>query len=125
MKKVLKIGALIVVVALGIFGFKYWQDTYASTTAYAVVPTKVPEKKAAVDDNGKRIPGEYEFDYTFEFVTKDGKKETLEYALLGENPTALQPGSYVKAEISKKRINAGPNPVSKSQIPAKVLAQLK
>ena len=37
----------------------------------------------------------------------------------------LTTGSYVKAEVSDKRVTKGPNPVNKDDIPAKVLDKLR
>ncbi len=46
---------------------------------------------------------------------------------LGEsaNPTELQPGSYVKATVSEKRVIKGAEVVNKNAIPASVLSKLE
>ncbi|EKQ12101.1 hypothetical protein LCAA2362_0236 [Lacticaseibacillus casei A2-362] len=59
-------------------------------------------------------------------MTKDGQKREVGYES-GEsaNPTELQPGSYVKATVSEKRVIKGPEVVNKNAIPASVLSKLE
>ena len=124
MRKIRWIVLLIVLGVGGFFGYRYFSQTYLSHTAYALVPTKVPEKTRAVDANGEYIKGIYAYDYEFEFVDENGKIQKMAYELSGENPQPLIPNVYVKAEISKTRVTEGPNDVYKKDIPTKVLKVL-
>lgn len=124
MKKVLGIIGIIILVAAGIFGFNYWNNTYRSSTAYAVVPTEVPKKEQTISDGGKKIEGDYSYAYTFNFYDKNGKKTKLDFVLSGSDPKPFTPGSVVKAEISKTRVTNGPSEISKSQVPAKAKSAL-
>lgn len=125
MKKIIGLLVLALLAVGGFLGYRYYDETYKSHTAYAVVPDEVPEKKQTVDNNGGNVDGMSSYDYHFEFVDADGKTQQLEYELSGKNPTPLEPGSYVTAEVSKKRITEGPNPITAGEIPAKAMAKLK
>lgn len=48
----------------------------------------------------------------------------MTYELSGENPTPFKPGTFVTAEISKKRVTNGPNTIKESDIPENVLKAL-
>lgn len=117
--------AILVAAVVIIFGWKYYQDNYQAETAYAVVPSEVPAKKQATDDNGKKISGVHAYDYKFEFVLKNGEKRTLDYELTGEKVKPFTPNATVKADISKKRVVKGPNEVSKDKVPSNVQKILK
>lgn len=123
-----KIIALVVVVLLGVVGFKgwqYYQETYQGVTAYALVPETVPEKVQTVDDSGEKIAGWSSYKYQLTFVKADGSTQQMSYELSNSDPTPLRPGAIVKAEISQKRVIEGPNEVAQNKVPDKVLAQLK
>lgn len=116
---------IMILAAAGYFGFKYYQDTYTTEVAYAIVPEQVPEKVPTKDSAGKVQDGLYSYHYSLQFVTEDGGKvETREYELSSENPEPFTPNAYVTAEVSKNRIVNGPNGVSESDIPEKVLQKL-
>lgn len=120
MKKLVAI-FLAVSIFFGLSACSYYNETYKKETSYAVIPTEIPEKEKTIDANGEEVPKYFSYKYTLTFVTDDGKKEEREYAQSGENPVPFEPGSYVTAEISKKRIVEGPTQVDKSKIPEKVL----
>ncbi|MFC6345765.1 DUF1093 domain-containing protein [Vagococcus carniphilus] len=130
MKKIIPI---IFVAILGVVGFKtyaYYNDTYKATTAYAVVPAEVPEKKEALDMSGKKIKESdgtlnYSYDYSFDFVKENGKRQTQSYSMTSPNPTPYQPGTIVKAEISNKRVVKGPYVTEEKNVPKDILEQLR
>ncbi|MGX7024983.1 DUF1093 domain-containing protein [Vagococcus hydrophili] len=129
MKKIIPIILLIVAGFIGYKGYTYYNDTYKATTAYALVP-EVPEKKEARDDSNRPIKDEdgsinYTYDYSFNFIKKDGTKQTQDFGLTGSNAEPYEPGTYVTAEISNKRVVKGPYTVKEDQIPKEILAQLK
>lgn len=111
--------AVMVLVAVS-FGWKYYADNYQSRTAYAVVPKSVPEKLETVGSNGKKIANSYSYKYNFNFVLENGKKKTIEFELIGENPKPFVPGTLVKADVANKRVIKGPNSISKEDVPEKV-----
>lgn len=125
MKKIIGLLFLALLAVGGIFGYRYYNETYKSHTAYAVVPTEVPEKIQTVDKNDDEVAGYSSYEYDFKFVDAEGNERQMNYELSGENPTPLEPGSYVTAEISKKRITEGPNHIEKSEIPEKALSKLQ
>lgn len=124
MKRALSIIAIVFVFIAIFLGFRYYQDTYQSSEAYTMIPEKVPPKVQTKDDSGKVIVGSYSYNYKFKFVTKSGKEQTMKYELNGENVKPFKPGAYTKAEISKTRINKGPNYVNKNEVPSKALEKL-
>lgn len=125
MKKIFRIIGIGFVLFLGGITYKYYHDTYVGQTAYAIVPEQVPNKEITTDDSGQVISNSYSYHYTLTFITKKGAIQTKDYEIFGSNPTSLTPNSYVTAEISKKRIVEGPNPVAENQIPKNVLTKLK
>ncbi|TLQ05303.1 DUF1093 domain-containing protein [Pediococcus stilesii] len=125
MKKIVSIIAAVLVIGAIFFGYKYYENTYKSVNAYAIVPEKVPAKVQTKDDSGKVVTGYHSYNYTFNFVTESGKKKTIEYELSGRKVQPFTPGATVKAEISNTRINKGPNYVNDRDVPSKVMNQLK
>lgn len=123
MKKLVVI-LLIVSITLGAVTYSYYSKTYKKETAYAFVSTKIPKKEQTVDVNGKEVQKYSSYKYNLTFVTKEGKKEKKEHEQSGKNPEPLEPGAYVTAEISKKRIVEGPHVIEKSKIPNNVLKEL-
>ena len=123
-----KIIVLIFVVLLGVLGYRafgYYNDTYRATVAYAQVPPEVPVLEQTVDDSGREIQGYHSYEYAFDFVLENGEKQTMHFELSAENPQPFKPNSYVKAEISKKRVVNGPNAIAFEQIPQQIQEQLK
>lgn len=85
----------------------------------------MPEEHQTVDQSGKEIEGYTSYDYTFEFVKKNGEKEMMTYELSGEHVTPYAPNTLIKAEISKTRIVSSPNEIKQSEVPASILAELE
>ncbi|MGI6155577.1 MAG: YxeA family protein [Enterococcus sp.] len=125
MKKIFSLIGIVFILFLGGITYKYYNDTYVGKTAYALVPTTVPNKELTKDSSGKIISNYYSYNYTLEFVDEKGEVAVQSYELSSQDPTPLTPNTYVTAEISKKRIVEGPNPIDASQIPENVLAKLK
>lgn len=130
MKKIIPIIFLVVAGFIGVKGYLYYNDTYKATTAYTMVPDKIPEKEVAKDMSGKKITesdgsANYTYNYSFDFVKEDGKKQTQSYAMTSAKPTPYEPGTYLMAEISNKRVVKGPYTVAESKIPKEILEQLK
>lgn len=125
MKKIIALIAVVVLAFIGYQGYKYYSETYASVPAYAVVPETVPEKLETKDNQGKTVDGLYSYNYDLTFVKKDGTTQKMEVEISSENPTPLEPNSYVTADISQKRVVKGPNPIAEKDIPAVALEKLK
>lgn len=119
-----KLMFLIILIGMGIFVYNYYSETYVGTEAYAITPSKIPEKKAALNSNGEKINDIYAYKYKLTFIKKDGSKDTQEVEISGESPIPLQTNSYVKAKLTTKRITEGPTTVEESTIPKKVLDEL-
>ena len=118
----------LLVVVLGVggyFGYKYYSETYQGVTAYAITPNEIPEKKQTVDASGKKIEGYSSYEYTFEFIKENGKKQVMTYELSDQNVHPYAPNTLAKAEISQKRVISGPNEVAEKDVPASILKQLK
>lgn len=125
MKKLVWLIVGVAVVVLAYFGWNYYSSTYQGHTAYAVVSSQVPQKKQTVSDSGKKIKDSYSYVYHFKFVRTDGKTQNMTYELSGSDPKPFTPKSYVKAEISDKRVTNGPNEVSADKVPSDIKAKLK
>jgi uncharacterized protein (TIGR01655 family) len=125
MKKIVGIIVAVLVVVIGIAGFRYYNSTYRAQEAYAVVPKTVPTKTQTKDDDGKTVAGDASYHYQLNFVKRNGQRQTMGFSVSGSDPTPLQPGSYIKAKISQKRVVSGPNTVSQADVPAQVLQKLK
>ncbi|MGR8828675.1 YxeA family protein [Leuconostoc citreum] len=102
----------------------YYDNTYASVTAYTRAPEKIPSKAQTRDDSGKVIEGSYSYQYHFKFVTKDGTTKEIEFELSGENIKPFKANQLLKAEISNIRVVNGPNEVKISDVPKTVLEKL-
>lgn len=122
--KFLKFIILILFVAGGFFAF-YYSQTYVGSVAYAKTPSEVPEMKPTIDMDGKTINGLYSYKYKLTFVSSDGHKDVRDVEISSEKPTPLQPNSYVKAKLSKKRVTEGPTSIDESSIPKKTLDKLQ
>lgn len=129
MKKIIGIIMLVVIVLFAIFAYNYYQDTYKSQNAYAVVkqePTVEAEKDSkgqlVADSNNKQI---YSYDYKVTFVFENGTTQDTDFSVKSTNkdniPYAV--GQYVKGELSKTRVN-NTTLVEKSQIPQSVVNKL-
>lgn len=130
MKKIIPVVLLVFAAFIGFKGYVYYNDTYKAMTAYALVPNEIPEKKEALDMSGKVIKDNdgtvnYSYEYTFSFIKKNGKKQSQDFGLTGANPTPYEPGTYVQAEISNKRVVKGPYAINEKEIPQEILNQLK
>ena len=119
MKKILGLIALCI---LGYFGFDYYNQTYNTATAYAQVPATIPVKAETLDMDGKKVSNSYSYKYTVTFVKENGDKKKMDFELSGENPKPFEPGTFIKAEISKERVNS-PTQVLESEVPSKVKAE--
>ncbi len=124
MKKLIGALALLLLLFGGYKGNQYYDQTYNSQVAYAKVPEKVPPLKDARNDSGEKMWDWKAYDYELSFVTKDGKTIKLPYTIASENPTPLEPNSYVKAEVSQKRVTSGPTTINENQVPNNVLTAL-
>lgn len=125
MKKLIGAIALLLLLFGGYKGYQYYDQTYNSQVAYAKVPEAVPPLTDTVDDSGEKVRGLKSYDYDFTFMTKDGKTIKLGYTISSEHPTPLEPNSYVKAEVSQKRVTSGPTTIDENQVPEDVLTKLK
>ncbi|EPI00023.1 hypothetical protein D920_01009 [Enterococcus faecalis 13-SD-W-01] len=124
MKKILVVLAIIVVGFLGYKSYKYYDETYNGVTAYAKVPMEIPKKEKYSFDDGSNPDNWDKYTYELTLITKDGKKYEKSYDLAGNNPTPFVPGSYVQAEVSKKRFTKGPSQIEESKVPKEVLKEL-
>lgn len=125
MKKIFGVLILVIILAGGFVGYRYYHDTYVGEVAYAKVPAIVPEKREHEGKSGigKDSPW-YSYDYNVIFVKEDGSTRKDTFAITGDNPTPLVPNSYVKVKISKNRVLEGPNVVTQSKIPKKAMVEL-
>lgn len=125
MKKVIGIVIAAVLIGVGVFyGMKYYNDTYKDVPAYALVPAQVPTKEQTRDDNGKTVPNSITYKYNFDFVKANGEHQKMSFILEGADVKPFTPGSYVKADISPKRVTKGPNEVQKTDVPKNVQTEL-
>ncbi|MCM0583410.1 DUF1093 domain-containing protein [Weissella diestrammenae] len=123
--KRLRLGVVIIIVSvLGIFGYHYYSETYAATTAYARIGQTIPQKKVAKDDSGKEITGIYVYEYQMKYVTKNGEKRTVQTDVMGTDPKPFQPGKIIQAEVSQKRVVKGPSYINESKVDQKILNQI-
>lgn len=124
MKKML-LGISILGIFIALSGCSYYNDTYKSEIVYSIVPETVPEKEQTKDLYGEKVEGTYSYNYTLTMVNENGEKEKREVEVSSQNPVPLEPGSYVTAKMSKKRITEGPVPIDEEKIPEKVRNLLK
>ena len=64
------------------------------------------------------------YDYELSFVTKDGKTIKLPYTIASRKSNTVRTNSYVKAEVSQKRVTSGPTTINENQVPNNVLTAL-
>lgn len=124
MKKIIAVIVLLLLAFGGYKGYKYYEETYKSETAYAKTPETVPPLKDTLDNQGKKVDNLKSYDYQLTFVTESGQKIDLSYSVSSENPQPLEPNSYITAEVSKKRITKGPSAIEEAKIPKDVLNKL-
>lgn len=124
MRKIIGIIFLTLIVVGGIAGYNYYIDTYKSTVAYAQDPATVPEEVKTKNMNGKNVDGLHSYHYDFTFVKEDGEIQKESYEVTGENPTPLEPNTYIKVELSKKRVTKGPITISETSIPKNILQKI-
>lgn len=128
MKKVVGVVGVLVLIAIGFFGYQYWNSTYNGVDAYAVVTEGKKEASKNEDGSLYKVNGKqyYTYEYELKWVTKDGQTRNLGYSSEeSANPKALTPGSYVKAKVAQKRVLTTPQPISKQALPQTVKAKLK
>lgn len=123
MKKILGLIVIIIAGIGGYLGLNYYNDTYKTATAYAVTSSKIPVKIPTKDDDGNIVNDSYSYQYTVTFVKENGEKQKMDFEIAGQNPKPFEPGAYIKAEISKTRVNA-PTKVKKNKVPSKIQAEL-
>ncbi|MBO0422786.1 hypothetical protein BCR22_04210 [Enterococcus plantarum] len=123
MNKILGLIGLIALCAIGYFAFDYYNQTYNTTVAYAKVPTDVPEISDTLDIDGKKVKDTYSYKYNVTFVKENGDKQEMDFELFGKNPKPFESGAYIKAEISKERVNS-PTQISENEVPNKVREEL-
>ena len=130
MKKWISLIILMGVCFVSYKGYVYYNDTYKGATAYALVPNEIPEKKEALDMSGAVIKDSdgtvnYSYDYSFDFIKSNGKHQNQTFGLTGTKPVPYEPGTFVQAEISNKRVVKGPYSVEEKDIPKEILNKLK
>jgi len=123
MRKIFGIIGLIALCVFGYFGINYYNRTYSTVKAYAKVPDRIPEKEETLDIDGKKVNDIYSYKYQVTFVKENGDKQKMDFELSGKSPKPFEPGTYIKAEISKERVN-NPTKVLESEVPNKVKAKI-
>ncbi|MBI0605125.1 DUF1093 domain-containing protein [Enterococcus faecalis] len=114
-----KLLGLIGIFILGIGGylvFNYYNDTYKTSAAYAVTSSEIPVKVPTKDIDGKEVADSYSYKYTVIFVKENGDKQKMKFEIEGKDPKPFEPGSYIKAEVSKKRVNS-PTQITENEVP--------
>ena len=125
-KSIILVSIILVLLAIVFMqAARYYHDTYVTEVSYAKTSVHVPKKEKTTDDNGKVIAHLHSYIYKFHFVTKKGERKTLNYELNGENVKPLKENSFVKADISDKRVVRGPYIINKSTIPDNIIHMLK
>lgn len=124
MSKILGLISIILLGMVSYFGFNYYNDTYKTSTAYAITPLEIPVKEPTKDDKGTEIGDSYSYNYTVTFVKANGDKQKLDFEIAGKDPKSFEPGTYIKAEISKKRVNA-PTQITENEVPSDVKAEIE
>ena len=127
MKKIIGLIAVVALLVAGFFGFQYWNSTYNGVEAYAKVPQATKQESKNNDGSPYKVNGKqyYFYDYEFTWVTKDGQTRKVGFeSAESADPKPLAPGSYVKAQVSQKRVVKGPSSAEKQAIPADVQAKL-
>lgn len=125
MKKTVLTITLLIATFFTLTGCSYYKDTYQGTTYYAVVPETVPEKEVTLDNQGKEVAGSFSYKYTLNWADAKGNTKEFDVEIAGDSPENLVPGSFVKAEISEKRIVEGPNYIEMEEIPAAALEKIQ
>ncbi|MDR2833378.1 MAG: YxeA family protein [Streptococcaceae bacterium] len=124
MKKIFMVVALGAIIAGTIFGWKYYQETYAGATYYTVVPKGI-EKKEILSDSGEKMGQGVEYNLKA-FNDKQESKE-ISFSIITEGKSKqgepYQPGTYLKVEASQKRV-ISQEVIKQKDVPAKVLAYL-
>ncbi|MTD41626.1 DUF1093 domain-containing protein [Erwinia sp. CPCC 100877] len=124
MKKILGGLALLLLIIGGIFGYKYYSETYVMHTEYGKVPTEVPAKTPTKDASGNTVENMYSYNYKMTFYDETGKAHQRELEIHGEEISPLTPNSIIKIETNEKR-NADPQVVLKNEVPRAVLEKIK
>ncbi|MCH4057203.1 YxeA family protein [Lapidilactobacillus gannanensis] len=124
MKKILAVIAVLVVSLIGYCGFKYYQQTYLGTEAYAIVPAQVPVKEIAKNLAGEPESNHYAYHYKIAVVTKSGQKMIRTFEISGRHPQPLPANSFIKLKASTLRVVVGPQTISENEVPVNVLPKL-
>lgn len=124
MKKILAVLAVLVVALIGWVGFKYYQQTYLGTEAYAIVPAQVPEKQVAKNFAGQTDPRRYAYHYKIQVVTITGQKMIRTFEISGRDPQPLPANSFIKLTASTLRVVVDPQTIAENEVPVNVLAKL-
>ncbi|MFG5531528.1 DUF1093 domain-containing protein [Enterococcus faecalis] len=104
--------------------FNYYNDTYKTSTTYAVVSPENPAKMATEDDNGSTISDSYSYNYMVTFVKENDDRQKIKFDILVKDPKPSTPRAYIKAEVSKKRVSAS-NQVTENKVPNNVKVEIK
>ncbi|MFP8866696.1 DUF1093 domain-containing protein [Enterococcus faecalis] len=123
MRKIIGLIGIFILGFGGYFGFDYYNDTYKTSTAYAVTSEKIPAKLPTKDSNGGKIAGTYSYNYSVTFVKENGDKQKMDFEIADKDPKPFEPGTYIKAEVSKNRVNA-PTQIAENEVPDSVKAEI-
>jgi uncharacterized protein YxeA len=125
MEKILALVGIFILVIGGYFGFNYYNDTYKTSIAYAVTPSEIPVKVPTkdIDIDVKEVVDSYSYKYTVTFIKENGDKQRMNFEIAGKDPKPFEPGSYIKAEVSKKRVNT-PTQIKENEVPNNVRVEI-
>lgn len=123
MKKLFGGVALLLLIISGVFGYKYYFETYITHTEYAKTPAKIPAKTQTKDARGKIVENMYSYKYKMTFFDKEGVSHKRETDIHGEQVSPLPTKTIVKIKTSKKRATA-PEVISESEVPTSILEKL-
>lgn len=116
---------LVVMAIIFVQAVRYYHDTYVTEVGYAKTSAHIPKKEKTVDGSGKIISHLHSYKYKLHFITRKGERKIIKYELSGENVRPLKENSFIKADISDKRVVKGPYIISKSTIPDNIMRKLK
>ncbi len=119
MGKIVSLIGIILLVVVGYFGYQYYNDTYKTVTAYALTPAEIPVKVVTKDVHRNGVEGSYSYKYSVDFVKENGERQKMNFEVSGKDPQPFEAKSYIKAEISNRRVNS-PVQISPNNVPNKV-----
>lgn len=120
--------ALVIVAFAGFKAYSYWNNTYNGTTAYAIVQDSTKKKAKTNKGADYKVDGQqqYYYEYDLKWITKDGKELDVDWeSRESANPERLVSGTYIRGEVSSKRVIKGPVSINKSQVPSDVRVKLQ